>query len=82
MLVARLRVSLPREKQQEEQDSGSRDRELCHPDGGTARKQPRHRQLLPAGNQTTPARDKSPGQRCTPDEDKPFCTATTVHHRP
>jgi hypothetical protein len=35
-------VGLPREKQQEEKNSGSRDRELCHPDGGAVRKQLRH----------------------------------------
>jgi hypothetical protein len=81
MLVARRRVSLPRGKQQEEEDSGSRDRELCRPDGGTVRKQLRQRKLLPAGNQTTQPGDISPRQRCTPDEDKPFCTATTVHYR-
>jgi hypothetical protein len=49
MLVARRRVGLPGEKQQEEEDPGSRDRELCRPDGGTVRKQLRHRQLPPAG---------------------------------
>jgi hypothetical protein len=82
MLVARRRVSLPRQKQQEEQDSGSRDRELCHPDGGTVRKQLRHRQLLPAENRTTPARGrKAPDQPRANVEDETICTVTTVHHR-
>jgi hypothetical protein len=60
MLVTRRRVGLPREKQQEEQDSGSRDRELCHPDGGTVRKQLRHRQLPPAGKPERARRKEGP----------------------
>jgi hypothetical protein len=32
-------MSLPGEDKEQEQNSGSRNRELCHPDGDTVRKQ-------------------------------------------
>jgi hypothetical protein len=48
-------MGLPREKQQDEEDSGSRDRELCRQDGGAARKRLRHRQLPPTGQPTVHA---------------------------
>src|SRR5882672_1546529 len=60
MRVPLSRVGLPREEQQEEEDSGSRDRELRHPDGGTVRKQLRHRQLPPAGNSGRAGRERKP----------------------
>jgi hypothetical protein len=83
MLVARRGMSLPRKEQQEEKNSGSRDRELRRPDGDAVRKQLRHRQLPPAGKPDRARRKqgKAPDQPCTAVEDEAFCTATTVHQR-
>jgi hypothetical protein len=46
-------VGLPREEQQDEEDSGSRDRELCRQGGGAARKRLRIDSSHPHESPTT-----------------------------